>query len=142
MSIAPRRPEPHDPAAPALTARRRFRASDVAQHLDMAVIGDICVGVSLTGYRSVLAGFLSDQSGSLGALLEALDAGNLHGLAELGHAVKGAAASMGLRAISVLAQGIETEGDSFDLAQCQASAAALRELVGTAQGLLARMGFA
>ena len=142
MSITPRHPEPHDPAAPALAARRRFRASDVAQHLDMAVIGDICVGVSLTGYRLVLAGFLSDQSGSLGALLDALDAGTRHGLAELGHAVKGAAASMGLRAISVLAQGIEAEGDSFDLAHCQASAAALRELVGTAQGLLARMGFA
>lgn len=142
MPITPNQPEPHGLTAPALAARRRFRASDVAQHLDMAVIGDICVGVSLTGYRSVLGGFLSDQSGSLGALLKALDTGTRPGLAEQGHAVKGAASSMGLRAISGLARGIEAEGDSFDLAQCQASAAALRELVGTAQGLLARMGFA
>ena len=142
MPITSQQPDPHGPAAPTLAGRRRFRASDVAQHLDMAVIGDICVGVSLSGYRSVLAGFLNDQSGSLGALLQALDAGTRPGLAEQGHAVKGAAASMGLRAISVLARGIEAEGDRFDLAQCQASAAALRELVGTAQGLLARMGFA
>ena len=46
--------EPKD-QAPA--ARRRFRASDVATHLDMAMIGDVCVGVGLAGYRSVLAGF-------------------------------------------------------------------------------------
>ncbi len=136
--------QPAQPPAPAAasTARRRFRASDVALHLDMAVIGDVCVGVSLAGYRSVLEGFLDDDAGSLRALLTALEAADNSALPALAHAVKGAAASLGLRAIQLLAAQVEADGSSADATLCQARAATLRELASTAKALLQRMGFA
>ena len=125
----------------AAAPRRRFRAVDVAQHLDMAVIGDVCVGVSLAGYRSVLDGFLSDGAGSQAALLAALDAGQTAALPGLAHAVKGAAASMGLRAIRLQAQQIEAGSEGFQALDCSQAAAALREHLATARALLERMGF-
>lgn len=123
------------------SARRRFRAADVALHLDMAVIGDVCIGVSLAGYRSVLAGFLSDESSSQAALLAALDAGQFSALPGLAHAVKGAAASMGLRTIRLQAQQIEVGGAAFDRSDCLRAATALREHQNTTRALLQRMGF-
>jgi len=134
-------PAPASPAPAAPGPRRRFRASDVATHLDMGVIGDLCVGVTLSGYRSVLGGFLGDESGSQAALLAALDSADLALLRERAHAVKGAAASMGLRAIQALAWRIEREGATFSADDCQAAAATLRADLDTARGLLQRMGF-
>ncbi len=127
--------------AAAAVAKRRFRAGDVATHLDMAVIGELCVGVSLAGYRSVLAGFLDDESGSQAALLAALDAADTAALAGLAHAVKGAAASLGLRVVMAEAQRIEQAGSGLGAAACAAVAARLREQLATARGLLQRMGF-
>ena len=127
------------PAPPA--PRRRFRAADVALQLDMAVIGDICVGVSLSGYRSVTLGVLNDESGSQAALLDALDSARAAALPALAHAVKGAAASMGLRAVHALAQRIETDGAGFTAVDCQDAAAALRDRLETTRALLDRMGF-
>ena len=149
VPLPPAPPPPPAPATPPPPAaapapagpRRRFRASDVASHLDMAVIGDVCVGVSLAGYRSVLAGFLGDESGSQAALLAALDAADTAALRERAHAVKGAAASMGLRAVQVLAWQVETDGAGFSADDCRTTAATLRELLDTARALLQRMGF-
>ena len=121
--------------------RRRFRTSDVAAHLDMAVIGDVCVGVSLAGYQSVLTGFLDDEGGSAANLLAALERTDTPALKTLAHAVKGASASLGLRAINSLTLQIESEGAGFDSATCSESAAQLRELMTTARALLQRMGF-
>jgi hypothetical protein len=121
--------------------RRRFRTSDVAAHLDMAVIGDVCVGVTLAGYQSVLTGFLDDEGGSAANLLAALERADTAALKTLAHAVKGASASMGLRAINSLTLRIESEGAGFDAATCATSAAQLRELMATARALLQRMGF-
>ncbi len=126
-----------EPAGP----RRRFRTSDVAAHLDMGVIGDVCVGVTLAGYQSVLVGFLDDNAGSSANLLAALDSGDSAALKRLAHAVKGAAASMGLRAINALALQIEREGAGYSQADCAAAAEQLRDLLGTAKALLQRMGF-
>ena len=136
MSALPPAPPPPAPPPP-----RRFRASDVAEHLDMGVIGDICVGVTLNGYRSVLGGFLADQGGSLHALLAALAAADTPALAARAHAVKGAAASMGLRAVQQQAGLLESTGDRLSPAECQAAAASLRERVDNVQALLQRMGF-
>lgn len=129
-------------AVAATTPRRRFRASDVATHLDMAVIGDVCVGVGLAGYRSVLAGFLSDESGSQAALLAALARADSDAVRERAHAVKGAAASMGLRALRDAASQLETEAGKLGDAERAAAASQLRELQETARALLQRMGFA
>jgi two-component system, sensor histidine kinase len=134
-------PAPAAAAAPA-APRRRFRASDVALHLDMAVIGDLCVGVTLAGYQSVLAGFFSDESGSSANLLAALDRADTASLKGLAHAVKGASASLGLRAVNALALQIESEGAGYGPDDCTAAAAQLRELLDTGRALLQRMGFA
>ncbi len=127
-----------DPAAPAL--HRRFRASDVAEHLDMVVIGEVCVGVSLTGYRSVLRGFLDSPNGSLAKLLAALDEGQTAALPALAHAVKGVAASLGLRALHALAAHLEAPAEGKSPADDVADARALRALIDMARGLLQRMG--
>lgn len=131
----------HPPPGSAPAAPRRFRAGDVAQHLDMAVVGDVCVGVSLRGYREVLGGFLQTDSGSLAALLHSLDRADSAQLPALAHAVKGVAASMGLKQLQSLAAGLEADGAGLDAGQCQAAAAALREQVATVRALLQRMGF-
>lgn len=134
-------PEPPPvPPPPARAALRRFRASDVAEHLDMGVIGDICVGVTLNGYRSVLGGFLTDEGGSLHALRVALVAADTPALAARAHAVKGAAASMGLRAVQLQAALLESTGHSLSPDQCRAAADSLRERVDTVRALLQRMG--
>ena len=131
------------PAAPpaATGERRRFRTSDVAAHLDMAVIGDVCVGVTLAGYQSVLIGFLDDEGGSAANLLAALDDGDAGNLKTLAHAVKGASASLGLRSIHALALRIESDGASFDSADCATAATQVREQMTIARALLQRMGF-
>lgn len=134
-------PAPPLPPSPARPAPQRFRASDVAEHLDMGVIGDICVGVTLNGYRSVLGGFLADEGGSLHALLGTLTAADTPALAARAHAVKGAAASLGLRAVQLQAALLESTGDSLSPDQCRAAAARLRERVDTVRALLQRMGF-
>ncbi len=142
-TAAPGAAGPGTPAAPAAadTPRRRFRASDVATHLDMGVIGDVCVGVTLAGYQSVLASFLQQEAGSPVKLLAALDQADTAALQALAHAVKGASASLGLRAVAALALQIETAGAGFDAAQCSTAAAELRALLDTSRALLQRMGF-
>jgi HPt (histidine-containing phosphotransfer) domain-containing protein len=138
---------PASPSHPAETVfalpapTRRFRASDVARHLDMEVIGDICVGVGLAGYRSVLAGFFQDGSGSQAALLDALDAADTRALAERAHAIKGAAASLGLRAVNRAAARLEAERHTLSITACAEAATELRDLLATVQALLRRMGF-
>jgi HPt (histidine-containing phosphotransfer) domain-containing protein len=121
---------------------RRFKASDVAAHLDMAVIGDVCVGVTLAGYREVAAGFLADASGLQATLLAELDAGRTPRLYELAHALRGASASIGLKAVNDSARHIEQAGEGFDTAACAAAAATLRERLALVGALLRRMGFA
>ena len=108
----------------------------------MAVIGDVCVGVGLAGYRSVLVGFLDDESGSQAALLAALGQADTAALRERAHAVKGAAASMGLRAVRDATSRLETEAQHLGDAERAAAATDLRSLLDTARALLRRMGFA
>ncbi|MDT7835781.1 ATP-binding protein [Aquabacterium sp. OR-4] len=144
-AVCPAAPSPDAPspasAAPPSPARRRFRAADVAAHLDMAIIGEVCVGVSLAGYRSVLGGFFADESGSQAALLAALDAGQADRLRAPAHAIKGSAASLGLRALHDTVREAEQQGAGWSAERCTTTAAALREQLLVARGLLARMGF-
>ncbi|OYU93594.1 MAG: hypothetical protein CFE45_20670 [Burkholderiales bacterium PBB5] len=116
-----------EPAAPDATpGRRRFRASDLAVHLDMAVIGEVCLGVTLAGYQSVLRGFLDDR--------------DIAALPTRAHAVKGGAASLGLRALQQLAARLESPVEGALAPDGPATAQALRELIATARALLQRMG--
>ena len=141
LPLSPRAPAAGSAAGTA-APRRRFRATDVATHLDMAVIGEVCVGVGLAGYRSVLASLLADESGSQAALLAALAQADSAALRDRAHAVKGVAASLGLRALCAAASRLETDADRLDGSDRAAAAADLRCLLDTAQALLQRMGFA
>ena len=133
--------EPAPPAAPVTPARRhRFRAGDVGQMLDMAVIGELCVGLSLDGYRGLLRDFLSDDQGALAALRTALAAGRSDELKARGHAVKGTAGSLGLSALQALARRIELEGPGWSADDCTLQAQALDELLDRARALVQRMG--
>jgi HPt (histidine-containing phosphotransfer) domain-containing protein len=133
---------PPPPAPAAAPARRRFKAADVAINLDMGMIGEVCVGVSLTGYRSVLGGFLVDSSGNQAGLLAALERADGAALGALAHAVKGASASLGLRSLHQLSARIEAEGAAWSAAQCGSIATELRDTLETTRALLQRMGFA
>lgn len=125
---------------PASASRRRFRAGDVAQHLDTAMLGEICVAVSLTGYRSLLDSFFSDESGSFAALVAALDSGDVGSLHGTAHALKGAAASLGLHAVASLASQVEHGGIHYSLDDCTAASLQLVALRHTAHSLCHRMG--
>lgn len=146
--MTPTLPPPQPPAmpaapdAPAAPARARRGDRDVSRHLDMAVIGQVCLGVGLAGYRSVLAGFLGDESGTQAALLAALERADRAALSERAHTLKGAAASLGLRAVRSAAQRLESDAAALDAAACSAAAAELRALLATARALLQRLGFA
>ncbi|MBP6900983.1 MAG: response regulator [Burkholderiaceae bacterium] len=128
-------------AESAAAPRRRFKAADVAAQLDMAVVGEVCVGIGMAGYRLVLAGFFADESGNQAALLAALDQGRGAELKALAHAIKGSAASLGLRGLRDAARQIETDGPGWSAEQSAAAAQRLRQQLATTQALLQRMGF-
>ena len=143
---APVAPAPAKVAAPAPEApparqpRRRFRPGDVAEHLNMAMIGDLCVGVTLQGYQSLLDGAMRTDAHCYAEVLAALEAGETDKLLELGHSFKGVAASLGLAALSRMALTIEKQGHSFSADECHRQAESLRECWNTTYAICARMG--
>jgi HPt (histidine-containing phosphotransfer) domain-containing protein len=122
------------------SARKRFRSGDAALHLDMAMLGEVCVAVSLSGYRALLDSFLSDESHSFYKLATALDNCDVHALQESAHAFKGAAASIGLHALATLAAHIEHSGHGYVPDECAENAQKLHTLFDAAHGLCHRMG--
>lgn len=121
--------------------RRRFRASDVADHLDMLVIGQVCLGVSFAGYSKLLDAVFSQQSGTLDRLLRALDAAQTEAIREHAHSFKGETSVLGLKALAQQAWHCEGQGAQFTPADCQQAAARLRDCWQTTQALCSRMGF-
>ena len=144
LSMPAPTPVPAKPLAPAPgpDAPRRFRSADVAAHLDMATIGNVCVGVSLSGYRQLLTGLIADQAGNQAALLAALDGAHVDALHDLAHSIKGAAASLGLRSVAAVARHIEAEATGMSADDCAVQAALLRQHLADTQALLLRMGLA
>ncbi|MBC7681531.1 MAG: response regulator [Ferruginibacter sp.] len=126
--------------ASANVPRRRFCSEDVAQHLDMAMLGEICIAVSLTGYRSLLDGFFGDESGGFTALMSALDCGHTDSLHGSAHAFKGAAASLGLHAVARLASQAEREGIGYTPEDCAETSRQLKVIYHITHALCHRMG--
>ena len=89
------------------TARRRFKSGDVTSHIDMAMVGEVCVGVTVQGYRSLLQGYFSDESGSLDALLQAMAEGPQETLQAAAHGFKGASSNLGFSKLAALAFHLE-----------------------------------
>lgn len=137
---------PEPPAAPlhdeprATTprpVRKRFRPGDVAAHLDMSMIGDVCIGVSAQGYRSLLHSFFHDESGTLDALLAAIDSAPMD-LRAPAHAFKGAAANLGFHKLASIALTLEKNGVGPD--ETTATRIDLLEAWTMAHALCQRMG--
>ena len=121
----PKEPEPQKPAAQKVP-RRRFRSGDVTAHINMQMVGEVCIGVNLQGYRSLLHGYFSDESGSLDALLHALQEGQSSDLRATAHGFKGASANLGFQKLADLAFELEKHGEngaSLDEARTQLLAA-------------------
>ena len=122
--------------------RRRFRATDVADNLDMLVIGQVCLGVTFAGYSKLLDAVFSEQSGSLARLLQALDGAQTEAIRDDAHSFKGETSVLGLKALAQQARHCEEQGAAFTPADCQQAAAKLRECWDTTQAICRRMGFA
>ncbi|MBL8352632.1 MAG: Hpt domain-containing protein [Burkholderiaceae bacterium] len=134
-------PRPDSDDAAALSGPHQG-AGDIAAHLDIGVIGKVCRSIGVAGYRSVLESFLADASGRQAALLAALDRADLAALQGRAHALKGAAASLGLTAVRSIAERLECDGESLDARACAEVAAELRVRLQTTGELLQQMGFA
>ena len=102
-SAEPEAPKPAAQRAP----RRRFRSGDVTAHINMPMVGEVCIGVNVQGYRSLLQGYFSDESGSLDALLQALQEGEPESLRAAAHGFKGASANLGFQKLADLAFELE-----------------------------------
>jgi CheY-like chemotaxis protein/HPt (histidine-containing phosphotransfer) domain-containing protein/two-component sensor histidine kinase len=87
--------------------RRRFRSGDVASHINMAMVGEVCIGISLPGYQTLLQSYFSDESGSLDAVLAALESGDYPELRAAAHGFKGASANLGFQRLAELALELE-----------------------------------
>ncbi len=120
--------------------RRRFRAGDVAHHLDMNQVGEVCIAVSLAGYSGLLESFFGDETGGFAALCASLEAATTANLPHEAHSVKGAAASLGLQALAQAAQHVETAGCGFSATECSTARQELRERLLTAHAMCHRMG--
>jgi CheY-like chemotaxis protein len=127
-------------APPAPAEPRRFRSEDVARHLDMPMLGEVCVAISLDGYRSLLDSFFNDESRSFNTLVACLDAADTARLQEVAHAFKGGCASLGFHALAALAGQVERAGLDYSADACADAALQLRSLYQTAHALCRRMG--
>ena len=84
----------------------------------MAMVGEVCVGVTVQGYRSLLQGYFSDESGSLDALLKAMAKGTQETLQAAAQGFKGASSNLGFSKLAALAFHLEkgeytTEGNTL-----------------------------
>lgn len=132
---SPMQEEPR--VTPPRPVRKRFRPGDVAAHLDMSMIGDVCIGVSAQGYRSLLHSFFQDESGALDALLDAIDSTPTD-LRASAHAFKGAAANLGFHKLASIALQIEKNGVTAD--ETTATRSELLDAWTMAHALCQRMG--
>jgi two-component system, sensor histidine kinase len=128
------------PSADAPKTRRRFRAGDLARHMNMVQVGEICVAMKINGYRVLLDQFFTDESSYMAQLSDALIHHQTTQLQELAHAVKGAAASLGLRTLAEVCKAIEASGAGFGPQQCQEALTQLQDALLTTHGLSLTMG--
>lgn len=122
--------------------RKRFKPGDLAAHIDMAMVGDVCVGISAQGYRSLLGSYFSDESGALDALLQALRQAEQEpglNLRSPAHAFKGAAANLGFHKLAALALHLEKNG--VEPADAPEARQQLLDAWCMAHALCLRMGF-
>jgi signal transduction histidine kinase/CheY-like chemotaxis protein/HPt (histidine-containing phosphotransfer) domain-containing protein len=87
--------------APALrSGEEASQQPDLAEHLSMDSIRELCALLSLEGYRPLLKDFFADQTHTFGGLCEAMLRNDGPGIDRLAHQLKGAAHLLGLKGIA------------------------------------------
>ncbi|WP_442775729.1 ATP-binding protein [Sphaerotilus montanus] len=131
-------------STPDKPARRRVRIKpgEPARVLDLAHIADTCAALSADAYRTLLAGFMSDESASLSGLLVLLEqGGEADERAKAAHRLKGAAASLGLRELAETAGALEADAASLTEESAPQMAQHLRTQFETAREMATRLGW-
>ncbi|MEP6874672.1 MAG: ATP-binding protein [Burkholderiales bacterium] len=126
---------------PAAAAANTSGVIGSAALLDMVTVGDVTQTLTEPKYAELLDHFFSERAATLAALRQALAEASPADLRMRAHSLKGAAASLGLRAIAVLAQQLQTSAagaradetarlldrleGTFDLSRAECTAAGL-----------------
>lgn len=74
---------------------------------DPDTIADLCESMGLRGFQALVFGLCDEKGSSLGMLRQALDNGDAEAIGEAAHGVKGAALTLGLKAMAALAEEVE-----------------------------------
>ena len=121
--------------------RYRFRAGDIARHLDMFMVGELCLVVTVDGYKGLLDEFWSDSLRQLWPLMHALHRGDIEEITKLAHTLKGVAGTLGCVGVEALARTIHKAAPSYQLHDCQQAAAQLLEQWNASHALCSQAGF-
>ena len=101
VAAEPARPAPGAaPAAepaPSAPPRPALAPGQMARHLSLDTMAELCSLLGLEGYRPLLQRFFADEGGDFQALCAALEAQDLARAAKLAHRVQGAAQLLGLK---------------------------------------------
>ena len=129
------------PAHPVQRRKRLFRSGDLALHLDMVRIGEVCLFAGAQAFSEMVHDFAYSDTGSFKILMDALATGQLANIGELAHSAKGESATLGFVAISQLAAGIEQRAPLFTPELAGAVMAELRAAWEIAKDMLLRLGY-
>jgi HPt (histidine-containing phosphotransfer) domain-containing protein len=121
--------------------RRRFRAGDVARYMDMQLVGELCLAVTVEGFMGLMDDFWADASRQLQPLLSALEQGAYDEAVKLAHTLKGVADTLGCVGVAAMARGIEKDALQYKLIDARNSASMLREQWESTHALCSQAGF-
>lgn len=93
-------PSPTSPPTPAPAPVPPMAPGQVRRHLNLETVAELCVMLSLDGYRPLLGAFFADEAGDFAQLCQALRAGDTARVQRLGHRLQGAAHLLGLSLIA------------------------------------------
>ena len=94
--------------------------TESGSRLDLATIDDVRQALSPAKYGEVLGGFLAGRASALGELHEAVQRDHRADLGSRAHALKGAALSLGLRGLALLAGQLQTQAPDAPAAELAA----------------------
>ena len=131
------------PVKPERRRRPRIKPGEAARVLNLELIADTCSALSVQSYTALLNGFLMDDSASVSGLLATLEAPgeDTEVRVKAAHRLKGAAASLGLRALADTAGEIEREAANLSEETALLAATRLRAQFEAARETTGRMGW-
>lgn len=134
----------HADVEPVVSSRLRqwrFRAGDLARHLDMVLVGELCLAVRVDGFIGLMDDFWLDSSGQLCGLIDALKTNSLSSVPRLAHSMKGSAAALGCVGLAAVLRSIELESASYSPSACERACASLLEHWYEGHALCLQAGF-